>query len=192
MMINKISFESGASKRIYSDYMTRVEKSLKSLSAADKNEMLMEINSHIYEGTVNCSEANEVNVLLDVLEKLGSPEEFLTPLVARKKLDQAVRTFNPVDMVKAIVLNLKNGVRYTMFGLLYLFLSVFIFLSVSKILYPGNTGLFYDESGFAGFGFILNTSGFSEVLGYWIIPLSILTAAFLYLCITLMIKISRK
>ena len=38
-------------------------------------------------GTAGCSENNEIDVLLDVIAKLGAPEEFLKPLVAGKKLD---------------------------------------------------------------------------------------------------------
>jgi uncharacterized membrane protein len=172
--------------------MSRVEKSIGALSAADRSELLMEINSHIYEGTIKCDEKNEIEMLLDVTGKLGAPEEFLKPLVAGKKLDRAVRSFNPKDVFQAIMLNLKYGFSYTIFGLLYLFLFLFVIIALLKIISPGHTGLFYSGNNFHGFGYVTETTGLSEILGYWIIPISLFTAFFFYICITLLLRAMRR
>jgi hypothetical protein len=190
--MNKINFKNSSSRRIYSDYMSRVEKSIASLSQADRSELLMEINSHIYEGTYKCNETNEIDVLLDVTAKLGAPEEFLKPLVAGKKLDRAVRSFNPKDVFQAIILNLKYGFSYTIFGLLYLFLFSFLIIALLKIISPAHTGLFYSGNKFHGLGYVTETSGLSEILGYWIIPIALFTAFSLYICITLLLRTMRK
>jgi uncharacterized membrane protein len=172
--------------------MTRVEKNLRILSETDRSELTMELNSHIYEGTLKRDDKNEIDVLLDVLAKLGAPEEFLKPAVAKKKLDQAVCSFNPKDIFHAIKLNLKNGVVYSVFGLLYLFLFSFGIIIVAKILFPGNTGLFFAGNSFRGFGYINATTGLNDVLGYWTIPLSMVSGTILYFCITLILRATRK
>jgi uncharacterized membrane protein len=152
----------------------------------------MELNSHIYEAMLKGANDNEVDCLLNVIAGLGVPEEFLKPLVAGKKLDQAVRSFNPKHVFQAISLNLRSGFIYSFFGLLYLFLVSFILLIVAKIFFPANTGLFFRGSSFSAFGFITGTNGLTEVLGYWLIPLSIITALFCYFCITLLLRLKRK
>lgn len=172
--------------------MSRIEKSIATLSEADRSELLMEINSHIYEGTAKCDEKNEIDGLLDVTARLGAPEEFLKPLVAGKKLDRAVRSFNPKDVFQAIMLNLKYGVSYTIFGLLYLCLFSFVIIALLKVISPEHTGLFYSGNNFHGLGYVTETSGLSEILGYWIIPIALFTAIFLYLCITLLLRVLRR
>lgn len=190
--MNKITFKLKAAQRVYDDYLLRVEKNISILSEIDRNELVMEINSHIYEGISACKDESEINVLLDIIGKLGAPEEFLKPLVARKKLDQAVRSYNPKYVYQAISLNIKNGIIYTLFGLLYLFLFSYVIIIFTKIFFPTHTGLFYENGTFHGIGFMKETTGLTEVLGYWIIPLSILLSLLFYFGITLLLRITRK
>jgi uncharacterized membrane protein len=190
--MNQIIFKNNSSRRIYDDYMTRVEKCIGSLSATDRSELLMELNSHIYEGTAGCTDSNEVEVLLDVTGKLGAPEEFLKPLVAGKKLDQAVRSFNPKDVFQAIKLNLRYGFSFFIFGLLYLFLFSFVIIALLKVIAPRHTGLFYSGSSFVGFGYVTEIGGLTEKLGYWIIPMALFSALLFYVFITLILKVLRK
>jgi len=190
--MNKINFTTSSAQRIYDDYMKRVDKCIALLGETDKTELIMELNSHIYEAMLKGADGNEVDSLLDVITGLGVPEEFLKPLVAGKKLDQAVRTFNPKHIFQAIRLNLCSGFIYSFFGLLYLLLFSFILLIAAKIFFPANTGLFFSGSSFKAFGFITGTDGLNEVLGYWLIPISILTALFCYTCITLLLRLKRR
>ena len=187
-----IDFKTKAAQRIYEDYMKRVGKNISALSAADKTDLLQEFNSHIYEGMTRAKAENEIDALLEITEKLGTPEEFLKPLVAKKKLNQAVKTFNPKDVFLAIVLNIKNSLIYPVFAVLYLFLFSFLIVIFTKLLSPTHTGLFFSSAGFRGFGYIREISGLTEVLGYWIILLSVIIASVLYFIITLLLRITRK
>ena len=183
--VPRIFLELGAGKN-------RVEKSISALSAADRNEMMMEINSHIFEGISRETGINELENLVEVTRRLGLPEEFLKPLVARKKLDQAVKSFNPKHVFQAIALNLKNSALYTVFALLYLFLLTFVGLVLSKIFFPTHTGLFIGNGSFRALGYVSETNGLTEVLGYWFIPISIIAAFLFYALITVLLKVSRK
>jgi hypothetical protein len=80
--------------------MKRVIKSTNSLSTENQNDIYMEINSHIYESLQNKKNENEIELTLDIIERLGIPEEVLKPLVADKKLEQATKTFNPIHILK--------------------------------------------------------------------------------------------
>ncbi len=190
--MKNIEFVSTTTQRIYNDYLKRVEKCIIILSKEDKKELLMEINSHIFEGMQRFSDNNETDNLLTVLEKLGVPEEFLKPVIADKKIVQAIRTFNPKDVFQALLLNFKNGIIYSVFALLYLLLFVFVFFIGAKLISPTKTGLFYLDKNFQAFGFLKNTDGMNDILGFWFIPLVIIIAIVFYLLITLLLRFTKK
>lgn len=193
MKIENIKFSQEASKRVYNDYMNRVRKATSSLSKQNQEDIYMEFNSHIFEAMQNKSGANEIDLLLDTLDKLGIPEEVLKPLVADKKLEQATKTFNPVHVFKALILNFTNGVAYVIFFILYLFLFGFVFLIFAKIAYPSEVGLFYRDASFLVLGMSNQSkeSGVSEYLGNWFIPVMLLSIVTFYVLITLLLKLKK-
>jgi len=190
--MKNIEFKNAVAQHIYSDYFKRVEKNLKPLSEKDKAEFLMEINSHIFEAMHAFSEENESENLLTILNKLGDPEDYLKAVVADKKLNEAVRTFNPRTVFQALVLNFKRGIIYSMFALMYLLLFTFVFLIIAKIIWPANTGLFYMNQQFHSLGFISNGHEMDEVLGFWFIPLVALVTVLFYLLITVLFRLTKK
>jgi hypothetical protein len=196
MKFQLINFENNSSKRIYSSYISRVKKTVSPLNIKDQDDILMEINSHIYEGLKSEIKLNEIEALINTLEKLGDPEVVLKPLVADKKLEQATKTLNPIHVFRALVLNISNGVSYVLFSILYLSLLGFVFLIYSKITMPKVTGLYFEEGSFLVLGKYnskyLNQSQIQEILGTWFIPVMLLCIIVLYLFITLIIKLKRK
>jgi len=187
-----IKFNKNASQKIYNDYLKRIELTTKTLPKVDRNEILMEFNSHIYEGTINTDITNEVDNLMAVLDKLGIPEEVLKPLVADKKLQQATKTFNPIHLIQALALNITNGISYVIFSLLYLFIFSGIFLIIAKIFNP-NVGMYYKGNEFRVLGFTKNIehSELKEILGYWFIPAMFIAIIILYVATTLLLKLKR-
>jgi len=103
-----LNFEQSASQKIYNDYINRIKRTTATLTKEDREDVLLEFNSHIYEGMKRDPGGNEVDRLLNLTENLGSPEEVLKPLIAEKKLQQATKTFNPIHVIKALVLNISN------------------------------------------------------------------------------------
>lgn len=193
MKIENIKFSQGASRRIYEDYMKRVKKATASLSKQDQDDVYMEFNSHIFEALQYKEQANEIDTLLDVLQRLGTPEEVLKPLVADKKLDQATRTFNPIHVFKALVLNLTNGVSYIIFFILFSLLFGFVFIIFAKIMHPSEVGMFFKNDSFLVLGMSSDTNqeGVREVLGNWFIPVMVLCAVTLYLLFTLLLRLKK-
>jgi uncharacterized membrane protein len=64
---------SGPVAQIVDNYLGRLKKSLKGISAKDQEELVKEINSHIYESFRSDPTENEVDRILKVLDKLGEP-----------------------------------------------------------------------------------------------------------------------
>ena len=193
MKIENIKFTEEASKRVYNDYMKRVRKAISSLSKQNQDDIYMEFNSHVFEAIQQKNGINEIDLLLDVLEKLGIPEEVLKPLVADKKLEQATKTFNPIHVFKALVLNFTNGITYIIFFFLYLLLFGFVFLIFAKIANPSEVGLFYKDSSFMVLGLSNNTNqvGIKEFLGNWFIPVMLVSTVAFYFLITLLLKFKK-
>ncbi|MCP2025913.1 putative membrane protein [Flavobacterium sp. HSC-32F16] len=197
MRIEDLKFEQKASQRIYSDYMKRIKKATSSLSKNSQDDIYMEFNSHIFESIQHNKDKNEIDALLDIIEKLGIPEEVLKPLVADKKLEQATKTFNPIHVFKALILNFTNGVSYIFFFILYLFLFGFVFLIFAKIFNPSLVGLYVKKDTFspAVLGMLNPESQISynviEVLGSWFIPAMLLLIVLFYFIITLLLKIKK-
>lgn len=197
MKIEDLKFEQKASQRIYSDYMKRIKKATASLSKNNQDDIYMEFNSHIFEAIQHNKEKNEIDALLDIIEKIGIPEEVLKPLVADKKLEQATKTFNPIHVFKALILNFTNGVSYIIFFVLYLFLFGFVFLIFAKIFNPTLVGLYMKKESLSFFvlGMISLEDQIkyqaTEVLGNWFIPVMLLSIVLFYLLITLLLKFKK-
>lgn len=194
MKIESIKFNQEASKRVYDDYMKRVKKATYPLSKENQDDIYMEFNSHIFEAIQQKGRTNEIDTLLDILEKLGAPEEVLKPLVADKKLEQATTTFNPIHIFKALVLNFTNGISYIIFFILYLLLFGFVFLIFAKIIHPTDVGLFYKDTSFMVLGLTHDAqqSGLTEVLGNWFIPVMLLAIVLFYILITIVLKLKKR
>jgi len=186
--MKQLEFKQQAAQRIYDDYIKRINRTVASLSKADQQDIQLEFNSHIYESMLGSTLETEIDSLLDVLQKLGAPEEVLIQLVADKKLDQATRTFNPAHIFKALALNISNGISYTVFIILYLILGIGVFSVGAKIFYPDKVGFYVYEKGWSvGIG---ENSG-TEVLGNWFIPVMLGVLLVLYILTTLMLRLIR-
>jgi uncharacterized membrane protein len=190
MKFKKIEFEDINAQRVYDNYIKSLKNTLKPILESDRQEVLMEFNSHIYEHIQKNKSNSELNELLDAIDKLGSPEEVLKPLIADKLLEKATKSFNPLHIFKALLFNITNGASYVIFFLLYLSLGAFIFLIIAKLFY-GNVGMYFKEGKFQVLGLINETSDFDEVLGYWFIPVMIFATIILYFIITLLLKLKK-
>ncbi|MDW5290723.1 HAAS signaling domain-containing protein [Formosa sp. PL04] len=190
MKFKKIELKDKNAQRVYDNYINSIRNVLKPILDSDRQEVLMEFNSHIYESLQNNKSKLEIDILLNTIEKLGSPEVVLKPLIADKLLERATKSFNPLQILKALSLNITNGVSYIIFFLLYLSLGSFIFLIFAK-LFNSNVGMYFKEGKFQAIGFVKNNSDYQEVLGYWFIPVMILLTATLFIIITLLLKFKK-
>ena len=71
--MKRIIFTNPTAQKLYDDYFARVTRCVSILSPADQQELLMELNSHVYEATHRGIAGNEVDILVDALDKLDYP-----------------------------------------------------------------------------------------------------------------------
>ena len=186
-----LEFNNRSAQRVYNDYIARCKKALKILTDENKEECLLEINSHIYEYLEDHKTKDEMENLLNVLEKLGPPEETFKEQIAALKINQAVKTFNPKTLVEALFLNLQNGLVYILLTILFLFLLCFPLLIILKLIHPNHVGYFLQE-GKVVFGFLSDTKNTTELLGNWFMPIALGITIVLYFTIIIILKTLKK
>jgi hypothetical protein len=194
MEFKKIQFNNAEAQKIYENYLRQIQSVTKKLSQEDQKDILMEINSHIYESiSRNYGKIDELKNIINAIDKIGIPADILKPLVAEKKLKQAIKTFNPIHIFQALILNISYGIIYFIFLLFYLFLSSFIILIFVKLLLPNNVGFYYKNGEFFQYGGFIENGNLEnyEILGNWFIPVTILLAILFYFLITLLLKLKK-
>lgn len=194
MEFKKIQFRSAEAQKIYENYLKQIQSVTKKLSNEDQNDILMELNSHIFESISKIhNEENEVKILLDTLDKIGIPSEILKPLIAERKLNQATKTLNPIHIFQALILNFSYGIIYFIFFILYLFLFSFVVLIFAKMFYPNNVGFYYKKGEIFQYGGFLEVKNIQqyEILGIWFIPVTILLGVLFYFLISLLLKLKK-
>lgn len=190
MKFTKIPFVDQNAQRVYENYINNLQATLKPLNNNQIEDVMMEFNSHIYEHIQHNKETPELNNLLDAIDKLGPLQVVLKPLIADKLLDKATKSFNPIDVFKALILNFTNGVSYIIFFVLYLSLGSFIFLIIAK-LFDNSVGLYYKKNEYAVLGIGSDLPASSELTGNWFIPIMLLAVIILYFLITLLLKFKK-
>jgi len=194
MEFKKIQLKNTDAQKIYENYLKQIQSATKKLNKEDQRDVLMELNSHIFESMSKTNDqSNETKNLIDTIDKIGIPNEVLKPLIAEKKLNQATKTFNPIHIFQALILNFSYGIIYFIFFILYLFLFSFVVLIFGKIFYPDNIGFYYKKGEIFQYGgFIKNgTLQNYEVLGNWFIPVTIILGIIFYLLITFLLKLKK-
>lgn len=190
------TFQQDTTVKLYQHYINHVKRTVKTLPRHDRDDVLMEINSHIHEGMQKSSATHgEREALQHILDQLGKPEVVFKPFVAERKLQQATSTFNPLHVMKALVLNISNGFIYLVFSLLYLVQLTFVFMIGAKLVYPDEVGLFFKNGSFQVLGIAASDAqqqGLVEVLGNWFIPVMLVVTVLFYLLSTSLLRLTRK
>ena len=192
--MKKLNFEDSSAQKVYDSYIRRIERTVRSLSKPDQKEVIMELNSHIYAGleSARAAQDDELNSIIKITDQLGDPEIILSSLVEEKSLERASRTFNPLHIAKALILNISNGIVYTAYLILYFALALCVFILGLKLFFPDRVGfLVSQENGDWIIGSTTNTS-YQDVLGHWFIPAGLAVLALLYILLTLSMRLRRK
>lgn len=186
-----IEFKNPASQRVYNSYIERCKRMVKILSIQDQEECLMEVNSYIYE-YLNDHHEDEMTGLLNILDRLGDPEITLKEVVASKKIDQAIKTYNIKYLLQALFLNLRNGAAYILLAFMTVLLVTFPVLIIMKLVLPSKTGIWVGPHTFF-LGIVDNKpEGIHEVAGNYFIPIVIILSVLLYFLIIYILKAIRK
>lgn len=186
--MKKIAFKDKEAQRLYEQYIKEAQYTCKILDINDRKELLMEINSHIYEGLGRKKNGTELYNLQTILSALGKPSVYLKPYIADLKIKQAQQSFSPLPLFQAVVLNLRNGMKYLMMGLLSLLLIIFIIVLVGKLMFPEQVGLFISEDVLV-LGAVDGDT--PEVLGQWFFPFVISTIISIYALLHILLRVGK-
>ena len=99
---------SGPVAQIVDNYLERLRKGLKGIPAKDQDELVKEINSHIYESFRNDPAGDEVSRILRVLDKLGEPADVISA-----RMPEAMVTLGKKKKLPFLIL---AGVLIAFFG----------------------------------------------------------------------------
>lgn len=128
--------------------------------------------------------------------RLGRPADYLRPLLADELLDRGTRNYNPAPIAQGLYHSVRAGssraVLGAAFGLGYLLLAAFAAMALLKPLWGGHVGLFRQAGGTVAFGIVADTTGAPELLGLWIIPIALATAALLFVILTRSLRAIRR
>ena len=196
--VTEPDFEDELSARLWEQYVERIEAKLEPLRPAVRREIEQELKIHLHD-SIRHDDADEESVrVLNATEQLGRPEEYLAPIVTDRMIEEGANTYNPRWIVKGLGRTLMQGAKKTaqgvLFGVGYLLALVVFSLGLLKPFFPEHVGLFYDpgeETNRLAFGFLGQTDGMTEVLGYWIIPLCLALGILLYAGLTKMLVLLR-
>lgn len=95
--------------KIVENYLSRFKQRLKSFPEQDRDELVKEIHSHIYESFTNDPTENEVERIFNVLDKLGEPDD-----VIASRMPEAMVS---LGKKKKLPLYILAGVFIALFGL---------------------------------------------------------------------------
>jgi uncharacterized membrane protein len=99
---------SGPVAQIVENYLERMKKGLKGIPARDQEDLIKEINSHIYESFRNDPTPDEVARILKVLDKLGEPAAVISA-----RMPEAMVTLGKKKKLPFLIL---AGVLIALFG----------------------------------------------------------------------------
>ena len=109
-----------AVEKIVQDYLQRVSIQLRRFPNSDREEVLKELGSHIYESYCAESDSEPVGRILNVLRKLGEPAD-----VVAEKLQESLLS---LKRLKKVPLSVLGGIVVGMFGLPLGFAGVAVLL----------------------------------------------------------------
>lgn len=184
------------SKRLLEDYLRKLKEVLGPLPEKEREEIVLEIKGHIQErmaqspGVVADAEA-----LNRALSRLGRPEEYASEFVTDYLLSTGMERKKAWMVFKGLLrwgCNTLVGFFYSLFFFVSYAISVsFVFVGIMKPIFPQNVGFFLQNDRFQNFGLIMGISddpSMHEVLGYWIIPISLVTGIAWFLATTWLLK----
>ena len=179
-------FRDKAAIKIWNNYFDRLERMIKALDSTQKEELKLEIQDHLMESYQGEQGDSEAERLLNALEKIGEPEEYLKPMLADKHLEKASQSMNPLSIIKGLYFCLFGGMKRffvaCFFFVGYILAIASALVAILKPFIPNYVGFFIEPKGAIPFyfGLIRPSAEAKDVLGFWVIPIGIALFAFLY------------
>ena len=173
-------------------YLKRLRWALTRLPAEDREEIVTESRAHFAERMAQGATVEEVAA------SFGEPEAYARRFLENYEISLALSSGSPLRMMGTALKAIGRGAGsfFAVTGLIVFYLTAltFVLMAILKPLMPGQVGFWTGEDLFllgivsdsvvGGMGLVGDPTGAEERLGYWIIPLSLVTGAVVYLIST--------
>jgi len=107
-------------EKIVNDYLKRLKLHLKGFPEKDKEELVKEVYSHIYESFVSDPTEDEIDRILNVLNKLGEPTEVVSSRMSTAMVSMGKKRKLPLYILAGVTIAL-FGVPLGIGGFAFLF-----------------------------------------------------------------------
>ena len=155
-MNNMFPIESEVAQKVWRQFVRELDHKLKPLPSDSREDIRLEIMSHLYESAQNDGAGTEDMRFLNAIERLGDPDDYLTPLVADIQLFQQAVKGNPAAIGRSLLKYARQSVGFALvtflFGFAYAFLAMIVILGLSHFFMP-DAGLWIHDSGSLTFSF---------------------------------------
>jgi uncharacterized membrane protein len=93
-------------EKIVNNYLARLKDSLKGFPENDKEELVKEIHSHIYESFISDPTEDNVDRIFNVLNKLGEPSDVVATRMSESMVDMGKKKKLPMYILAGVLIGL--------------------------------------------------------------------------------------
>jgi hypothetical protein len=144
------SFTSPITQKIWHNFEQALINKLKVLPTPERSEIKLEILSHLYDSANSDAAVKEEERLLNAIQRLGSEEEYLLPLISDILISQKIVKGNPMAILQGLIINGQKGILHlvmtAILGFGY-FTSLMIFVMALLHLVNKDVGLWINNDG---------------------------------------------
>lgn len=152
-MKNMFSIKSSTAQTVWNNFDRELVHKLKQLPKEEQSDVRLEILSHLYESTMNesiNSNENEEVRLINAISNLGSPEEYLDPLIKDILLYQNASKGHPAAIIAGLKKSAQKGLMHALatltLGMGYFWIIMIFIMSLMHIVNP-EIGIWYYSTG---------------------------------------------
>lgn len=149
-MTLQFPINSESSKKIWCSFERELNHKLKPLPENERNDIKMEILSHLYESALNDSAESEENRIINAIDRLGEPDLYLSPLISDILHAQSVAKGHPKAILESLLKVTQQSLLHlsltAIFGFGY-FISFIIFIMGIMHIFSPEVGIWLDNNG---------------------------------------------
>ena len=148
--------KSNVAQKVWDNFERDLLHKLKGLPEPDRTEVSLEILTHLYDSAQNDPAELEEERYLNAIERLGSPDEYLTPLVDDILLYTSLHKGNPVAVFGSLQKVASRGLLHILgtfiLGFGYFTVIMLFIMAVFHMVDPG-AGVWLHKDGNLSFSF---------------------------------------
>ncbi|MBU1438011.1 MAG: hypothetical protein KJ930_07055 [Gammaproteobacteria bacterium] len=156
-MSQQFPLKSDTAQKVWEHFDTELKHKLRPLPLWDREDIRLEILSHLYESAQHVEGESEADKIVNAIHRMGSPDEYLTPLISEILQAQEVSKGHPHAILNALIQQTKKGLIHFLatlaFGFGY-FISILIFIMGLLHIVDNDVGVWlYPDGGFMSLSF---------------------------------------